>query len=153
MYMLDRYGKYLASSSFSASSRPVLPTMGSKSFEAAALERHGAIIASEADKPPGSAMLVCRSSCTGAYGTTPSVATAVLVKALGAFLTIMNPFANLPFLSLRGAATQRRTAVRTMISSTVTYAVMYAFGSRAGGRPRSARSCPLLLLRHRRACP
>ena len=51
------------------------------------------------------------------------MATAVLVKALGAFFAIMNPFVNLPlFLSLtqeQDAATQRRTAVRTTISSTV----------------------------------
>ena len=36
----------------------------SKSFEVAALKLHGAIIASEADRPPDSATLVCRSSCT-----------------------------------------------------------------------------------------
>ena len=51
------------------------------------------------------------------------MATAVLIKALGAFFAIMNPFVNLPlFLSLtqeQDAATQRRTAVRTTISSTV----------------------------------
>ena len=51
------------------------------------------------------------------------MATAVLIKALGAFFAIMNPFVNLPlFLSLtqeQDAATQRRTAIRTTISSTV----------------------------------
>ena len=40
----------------------------SKSFEVAALELHGAIIASEADRLPDSATLVSRSSCTGRSG-------------------------------------------------------------------------------------
>ena len=56
------------------------------------------------------------------------MAIAVLVKALGAFFAIMNPFVNLPlFLSLtqdQDAATQRRTAVRTTISSAVMCAVV-----------------------------
>ncbi len=61
------------------------------------------------------------------------MATAVLVKALGAFFAIMNPFVNLPlFLSLtqeQDAATQRRTAVRTTISSTVMCAVVLLLGA------------------------
>src|SRR5699024_10629810 len=40
----------------------------SKSFEVAALELHGAIIASEDDKLLDSATLVCRSLCTGRSG-------------------------------------------------------------------------------------
>ncbi|WP_167145747.1 MarC family protein [Actinomyces sp. ZJ308] len=59
--------------------------------------------------------------------------TAVLVKALGAFFAIMNPFVNLPlFLSLtqdQDATTQRRTAVRTTISSTVMCAVVLLLGA------------------------
>ena len=61
------------------------------------------------------------------------MAIAVLVKALGAFFAIMNPFVNLPlFLSLtqdQDAATQRRTAVRTTISSTVMCAVILLLGA------------------------
>lgn len=61
------------------------------------------------------------------------MAIAVLVKALGAFFAIMNPFVNLPlFLSLtqdQDAATQRRTAVRTTISSTVMCAVVLLLGA------------------------
>ena len=61
------------------------------------------------------------------------MATAVLIKALGAFFAIMNPFVNLPlFLSLtqeQDAATQRRTAVRTTISSTVMCAVVLLLGA------------------------
>ena len=62
------------------------------------------------------------------------MAIAVLVKALGAFFAIMNPFVNLPlFLSLtqdQDAATQRRTAVRTTISSAVMCAVVLASSAR-----------------------
>ena len=61
------------------------------------------------------------------------MATAVLIKALGAFFAIMNPFVNLPlFLSLtqeQDAATQRRTAVRTTISSTVMCGVVLLLGA------------------------
>ena len=61
------------------------------------------------------------------------MAIAVLVKALGAFFAIMNPFVNLPlFLSLtqyQDAATQRRTAVRTTISSAVMCAVVLLLGA------------------------
>ena len=61
------------------------------------------------------------------------MAIAVLVKALGAFFAIMNPFVNLPlFLSLtqgQDAVTQRRTAVRTTISSTVMCAVVLFLGA------------------------
>ena len=61
------------------------------------------------------------------------MATAVLIKALGAFFAIMNPFVNLPlFLSLtqeQDAATQRRTAVRTTISSTVMCTVVLLLGA------------------------
>lgn len=61
------------------------------------------------------------------------MAIAVLVKALGAFFAIMNPFVNLPlFLSLtqdQDAATQRRTAVRTTISSTVMCTVVLLLGA------------------------
>ena len=63
----------------------------------------------------------------------PDMTTAVLVKALGAFFAIMNPFVNLPlFLSLtqdQDTATQRRTAVRTTISSTVMCAVVLLLGA------------------------
>ena len=61
------------------------------------------------------------------------MATAVLIKALGAFFAIMNPFVNLPlFLSLtqeQDAATQRRTAIRTTISSTVMCGVVLLLGA------------------------
>ena len=66
-------------------------------------------------------------------GHNVGMATAVLIKALGAFFAIMNPFVNLPlFLSLtqeQDAATQRRTAIRTTISSTVMCAVVLLLGA------------------------
>ena len=59
--------------------------------------------------------------------------TALLVKALGAFFAIMNPFVNLPlFLGLttgQDAAQQRRIAWRTVAFSAVMCAVVAAAGS------------------------
>ena len=59
--------------------------------------------------------------------------TALLVKALGAFFAIMNPFVNLPlFLGLttgQEAAQQRRTAWRTVAFSAVMCAVVAAAGT------------------------
>ncbi len=59
--------------------------------------------------------------------------TALLVKALGAFFAIMNPFVNLPlFLGLTAgqeAAQQRRTAWRTVVLSAITCAVVAVAGS------------------------
>ena len=59
--------------------------------------------------------------------------TALLVKALGAFFAIMNPFINLPlFLGLttgQDAAQQRRIAWRTVAFSAVMCAVVAAAGS------------------------
>ena len=61
------------------------------------------------------------------------LATAVLVKAFGAFFAIMNPFVNLPlFLSLTSgedAAQQRRTAWRTVALSAAMCAVVAVAGS------------------------
>ena len=59
--------------------------------------------------------------------------TALLVKALGAFFAIMNPFVNLPlFLGLTAgqeAAQQRRTAWRTVVLSAIMCAVVAVAGS------------------------
>lgn len=61
-----------------------------------------------------------------------SVDHALLVKALGAFFAIMNPFVNLPiFLSLTAGQSvpqQRRTAVRTVMYSAVMCAVIAVGG-------------------------
>lgn len=66
-----------------------------------------------------------------------SVNTALLVKALGAFFAIMNPFVNLPiFLSLTAGqdpGRQRRTALRTLLFSTMMCAVVVLTGSRLLG--------------------
>ena len=57
----------------------------------------------------------------------------LLVKALGAFFAIMNPFVNLPlFLSLTAGqepAQQRRTAWRTTLFSALMCAVVAVSGS------------------------
>ncbi|VEG27491.1 MarC family protein [Actinomyces howellii] len=59
--------------------------------------------------------------------------TALLIKALGAFFAIMNPFVNLPlFLSLtaaQDASRQRRTAWRTLLLCTLMCAVVAVAGS------------------------
>lgn len=59
--------------------------------------------------------------------------TALLVKALGAFFAIMNPFVNLPlFLSLtqsQDASQQRRTALRTTLFSTIMTGLVMVSGA------------------------
>lgn len=59
--------------------------------------------------------------------------TALLVKALGAFFAIMNPFVNLPiFLGLTSGqepSSQRRTAHRTVLATAIMCAVVAATGS------------------------